>query len=216
MLIDVALPPTCAGCGVEGEALCDACRAPFRDGLARRVGVPIGLPSDVPPPLLQLEWCAPFDGPVRRAVHALKYSGERRLAAVLGGAVAERWRIAGAGGDLFVPVPVHADRARERGFDQAVLIAEEAAARLGLPCAPILVRHRATVAQFHLDRPERAGNVAGAFSPAPGAPPRALVGRWPILVDDVATTGSTLGACARALLAAGAVGVSAVAVARER
>jgi predicted amidophosphoribosyltransferase len=81
---------------------------------------------------------------------------------------------------------------------------------------PLLVRHRATVAQFHLDRPERAGNVAGAFSLAPGVPARALEGHWPILVDDVATTGSTLGACARVLLEAGAIGVSALTVARER
>jgi ComF family protein len=216
LLLDAAIPPTCAGCGREGDALCPSCSAPFREGLARRVGVPIGLPSDVPAPLLQLEWCAPFDGPVRAAVHALKYAGERRLAEVLGAAVAERWRVAGAGGDVLVPVPVHAHRARERGFDQAVLIAEAAAARLGLPCGSVLVRHRATVAQFHLDRPERAGNVAGAFALAPDAPLRALEGRWPILVDDVATTGSTLGACARVLLDAGAIGVSAVTVARER
>lgn len=216
MLLDIALPPVCAGCGREGEALCEPCREPFRAGLRRPIGVRIGLPSSIPAPLLQLEWCAPFEGPVRAAIHALKYGGERRLAAVLGSAVADRWRIAGAGGDLLVPVPVHADRARERGFDQAELISEEAAARLALPCAPILVRHRATVAQYHLDRPDRAGNVEGAFSLAPGAPPMTLRGRWPVLVDDVATTGSTLAACGTVLMAAGAIGVSAVTVARER
>jgi ComF family protein len=216
LLLDAALPPTCAGCGSEGEPLCAACAGPILAGLDRPAGIPIGLPSDIPAPLLQLEWCAPFDGALRSALHALKYAGERRLAPVLGAFVAERWRRAGAGGDVLVPVPVHASRARDRGYDQAVLIAEAAAGRLGIPSAPILVRHRATIAQFHLDRPERAGNVAGAFSLARGAPPRALEGRWAILVDDVATTGATLSACARVLLEAGAMGVSAVTVARER
>jgi ComF family protein len=216
LLLDAALPPTCAGCGREGEPLCGTCIEPLLAGLDRPPGVPIGLPSDVPAPLLQLEWCAAFDGPVRAALHALKYAAERRLAPVLGAALAERWRQAGAGGDLLVPVPVHADRARDRGYDQALLIAESAAERVGIPCAPILLRHRATIAQFHLDRPERAHNVAGAFSLAPGAPPGVLEGRWPILVDDVATTGSTLAACAEVLLDAGAMGVSAVTVARER
>jgi ComF family protein len=152
---------------------------------------------------------------VRGALHAIKYGGERRLATPLGEAVAARWRLASAGGDVLIPVPVHADRARERGYDQAALIADVAAEHLGLPVAPILVRRRATTAQFHLAREDRAANVAGAFSIVDGTPADALVGRWPVLVDDVVTTGSTLAACATVLLAVGAVGVSAVTVARE-
>jgi predicted amidophosphoribosyltransferase len=127
-------------------------------------------------------------------------------------------------------VPVHAERARQRGYDQAELIARAAAAGLGLPCAPILERARATVAQFDLDRVTRATNVRGAFRlrPLPGdrghasqpglpaglSPP--LAGRWIVLVDDVVTPGATLSACAAPLLAAGAIGVSAITVARER
>ncbi len=216
LVLDLALPPSCAGCGREGAVLCAACRSSLEAGLDRPPGVPIGLPFDLPAPLLQLEWCAPFEGPVRGAIHALKYGGERRSAAVLGSAIASRWRRAGAGGDVLVPVPVHADRARERGYDQAVLIARAAASWLGLPCAEALERRRATVAQFHLDRAARAGNVAGAFGLRPGVPPSTLRGRWPVLVDDIVTTGSTLAACAAVLRSAGAIGVSAVAVARER
>jgi ComF family protein len=221
--LDLALPAACAGCGREGPPLCETCRPSLDARIDVPAGVPIGLPSETPSPLLQLEWCAPFSGTVRRALHQLKYSGERRLARPLGQAVARRWTVAGAGGDLLVPVPVHADRARRRGYDQAVLIAMVAAEELHLPAAPILRRARATAAQFDLDRTSRASNVDGAFElvarPADdrsGSVGEPLAGRWVVLVDDVVTTGATLSACARPLLAAGAMGVSAVTVARER
>ena len=218
-ILDIALPARCPGCGHEGPPLCGTCLPALDARLDQPPGIPIGLPSSVPPPLLQLEWCAPFGGVARRALHDLKYRGETRLAQPLGSSVARRWAQAGAGGDVLVPVPVHAHRARRRGYDQAELIARVAAAELGLPCAPILERSRATVAQFDLDRSARATNVDGAFRlrPRPGPPrDRPLAGRWIVLVDDVVTTGATLSSCAEPLIAAGALGVSAVTVARER
>ncbi len=217
--LDVAFPARCPGCGREGAPICRDCLPALDARLDRPAGVSIGLPSDVPAPLLQLEWCAPFGGLVRRALHELKYGGETRLAEPLGEAVARRWARAGAGGDLLVPVPVHAERRRHRGYDQAELIGAAAARALRLPMAPILRRARATTAQFDLDRRSRATNVAGAFELAPGGGVRGsrpLDGRWIVLVDDVVTTGATLSACATPLLDAGAVGVSAVTVARER
>lgn len=215
--LDLALPPTCVGCGIEGDHFCASCRPALESRLDRPGGVAIGLVADVPRPLLQLEWCSPFRGPVQAALHALKYAGERRLAEPLGRALATRWRHAGAGGDLIVPVPIHAARARERGFDQAVLLAKVAAGELRLPSALILERHRPTARQFDLDRGSRSSNVAGAFRLVPGGRGRQpLAGRWIVLVDDVITTGSTLSACAAPLLAAGAIGVSALTVARER
>jgi ComF family protein len=217
LLLDLALPPACAGCGREGEALCATCRPALavRDGVPP--GIPIGLPSDIPDPLLQLEWCAPFSGVVRKALHELKYAGERRLAEPLGDAMATRWQQAGAGGNCLVHVPVHADRARERGFDQAEVLAVQVARRLGLPHTPALERSRATTAQYQLGRDRRAANVAGAFRlrADPGLQPR-LRGRWIVLVDDVVTTGATIAACATVLLEAGVLGVSALTVARER
>ena len=122
-------------------------------------GVPIGLPADLPAPLLQLEWCAPFTGVTRRALHALKYDGERRLAPPLGaarraplGSRRRGWRRARA-------VPASPDRVRERGYDQAALLAAEAGRRLGLPVSHAVERTRATTAQFDLDRAGRAANL---------------------------------------------------------
>ncbi len=162
--LDIAFPATCAGCGREGDPICPSCRPALDARLELPPGVPIGLPADLPPGLLQVEWCAPFGGVVRTALHQLKYAGERRLARPLGEAIARRWTAVGAGGDLLVPVPVHHARAAQRGYDQAVLLAEAAATALGVPAATVLARQRATVAQYHLDRPDRAANVAGAFA----------------------------------------------------
>ena len=214
-LLDLALPAVCAGCGAEGEPLCVACRPGINARLALPAGTPLGLAEGPPEPLLQLEWCSPFAGVTRHALHALKYTGEQRLAGPLGRAVAARWQVAGAGGDLIVAVPVHAARRRERGYDQAELIAAVAAGALALPWTPALVRSRATVAQYRLDRRHRARNVHNAFEIRAGAAP-AVAGRWIVLVDDIVTTGATLVACAEILLAAGAAAVSAVTVARER
>lgn len=217
--LDLAFPAACSGCGREGEPLCAACLPALDARLALPGGTPIGLPAELPAPLLQLDWCAPFAGPVRAALHDLKYAGERRLAVPVGDALARRWARVGTGAEVIVPVPVHAERERRRGYDQAALIADVAGERLGLPVVRALERHRATVAQFELGRDERAANVDGAFqvraSLGAGAA-RSAAGRWVLLIDDVVTTGATLAACAFALERAGALAVSAIAVARER
>jgi predicted amidophosphoribosyltransferase len=223
--LDLALPAECVGCRREGPPLCRVCRPALDARRHAAPGAALGLPGELPAPLLQLEWCAPFSGVARRALHALKYGGERRLATPLGEAMAGRWAAAGAGGDLLVPVPASPDRVRRRGYDQAVLLARVVAHQLGLPVLEILERSRSTAAQFDLDRTARGTNVAGAFSLGSSSDRRAnsaaaaslrLRGAWVVLVDDVVTTGSTLAACGTTLLEAGAIGVSALTVARER
>jgi ComF family protein len=213
----MAFPANCSGCGREGPPLCDGCRPALDARLSLPGGTPIGLPAEIPEPLLQVEWCASFAGPVRAALHDLKYAGERRLAEPLGCAIARRWARVGIGADVVVPVPIHAERERRRGFDQAALIAEVAARELGLPLVRAVERTRSTMAQFELGRDERAANVASAFRVPPDpATTDAVGGRWILLIDDVVTTGATLAATAEALETAGARAVSAIAVARER
>jgi ComF family protein len=213
-LLDLAFPATCVGCHREGTPLCGTCGRVFVSRAGLPAGVPVGMPSDVPLPLVQLEWCAAYGGVVRAALHALKYAGERRLAAPLGTAAASRWREAGVGGDLLVHVPVHATRRAVRGYDQAELLSRVAAEALGLPAASALRRARETAPQFELGRDRRAANVRDAFVADPGWVPT-VRDRWVVLVDDVVTSGATLVACAEALLDAGAVAVSALTVARE-
>ena len=214
-LIDALLPPSCPGCGHEGEVLCRICRGYLERRLAEPAGVPLGLASSQPAGIVQLEWCAAYAGPARACLHALKYDGERRLVEPLAELMAARWRHASIGGDVLVPVPVHAARRRQRGFDQADLLARAVGRLLDLPVAPAVERAAQTTAQHELGRRARAANVGHAFAASREAA-QAVRGRWVVLVDDLTTTGSTLAGCAAVLYGSGAAAVSALALARER
>ncbi|HXX61323.1 MAG TPA: phosphoribosyltransferase family protein [Candidatus Sulfotelmatobacter sp.] len=214
-VLDLLLPPSCAGCRREGTHLCATCSRPLRRRLAEPPGVPLGLRNRQPSGVVQLEWLAAYTGPTRATLHALKYDGVRSLAEPLGMLLAARWARVGCGGEVLVPVPLHRQRLHDRGYDQAQLLALAAAARLGLPVLPAVRRGEATSAQHALGRGARATNVGHAFVLAPEAA-ASIEGRWVVVVDDILTTGATVGACASVLRAAGARAVSALVVARDR
>jgi ComF family protein len=152
-------------------------------------------------------------GPGADLIHALKYARATVLAPFVAERMLSAWTALRASGDAgradyLVPVPLHRGRERERGFNQSRLLAEELTRATGVLTAPdLLARVRPTAAQAGLRRGARAANVDGAFAaPFPGA----LRGRRIVLVDDVATTGATLGACAEVLLRSGAAGAVAI------
>jgi ComF family protein len=156
----------------------------------------------------------PYEGALRTLVLELKYRSRQRVARHLAELLARdpACRTLAEPGALLVPVPLHPCRRRERGFNQAELLALALAARLARACEPaVLVRRRETRPQAGLTAAARRRNVAGAFAVRRQA---RVAGRLVVLVDDVVTTGATVQACAQALRAAGAREVRLVSAAR--
>ncbi len=153
-------------------------------------------------------------GVVRDLIHQFKYSRKTHVRRLLARMLAEGFRdprVAAVGPDAIVPVPLHPTRLREREFNQAEVLAELAAERLGLPVDNCLQRTRYTLTQTDFHREERFANLEGAFALRRGAQ---VEGKALVLVDDVLTTGSTADACARVLREAGASAVVVITVAR--
>jgi ComF family protein len=159
---------------------------------------------------------APFRsrGAIRDMIHRLKYRGELHLRNPLGRLLASALddeRLRGFEFDLILPVPLHPTRFRERGFNQAELLAEALARITGRPARRLLERTRYTGTQTALHRDERMENLRGAFRLRQYADVRDL---RLLIVDDVLTTGATLDACAHTLREAGAAESRAAAIAR--
>jgi len=151
---------------------------------------------------------------VRELVHRFKYNGKVYLRGVLTDWLVETLedpRLQSPPCDRIVPVPLHPTRERERGFNQALLLAEGMAQRSGIPLADCLTRTRYTTTQTIFDREARMENLRGAFQMRQSADVRNL---HLLLIDDVLTTGSTVDECARVLRDAGAASVRVATVAR--
>lgn len=222
--LDLVLPIYCVGCGRQGGIICPACvsflaplEQPFCEfcadpGVAglcrncrnRRQGSAAQL-SGIRSPFL-------LEGLLREAIHCFKYRNYRVAAPLLGRLMASYLLDNPLPGEVLVPVPLHDKRVRERGYNQAELLAAEIGSITGLPVAKgLLARTRNTAPQVRtVDRSLRQANMAGALVHRANLPGTAC-----ILVDDVCTTGSTLIACGEALVAAGASEVWALTLARE-
>lgn len=202
VLLDLLFPPKCAFCGrlVEEGDVCAACAEalPFREGTA---SVQVIGEGRYPCALAFY-----YEGPVRDGVRALKFGKKSWRARVFARYIAQTAAEELSGGfDAVSFVPVSLRRNFERGFDQARLLAEEAAKIWGVKAEAVLRKDRHTRAQSSLqDAALRKTNVKGAYR-VPH--PERVRGRRFLLIDDVCTTGSTLSAAADALLEAGAAGV---------
>lgn len=169
-----------------------------------------------PPGLSGLRAAYLYQDVMRSCIRALKYDGNRRLAVPLGALLAQAYRDFALHTDMIVPVPLHSERERLRGFNHARLLAEACAASVGAPLRnDVLMRARNTAAQVDLSASERRQNMAGAFCCLPAWSDGKLYGYSILLIDDVCTTKATLEACAAPLFAAGAASVWALVLARR-
>jgi ComF family protein len=199
-LLDLLFPQRCAGCQRYGADWCEQCASSV-EALepASLSGIPLLAGGR-------------FAGPLQRAIHRYKYGGRQQLARDLSGSLLQAVRRAEIQLSALTFVPLHAERLRQRGFNQAERIAVQLGKQLGLPVVDGLTRVRATPAQVGLSQAARRLNLVDAFLwSGPGRPPAALG-----LVDDVCTTGATLEAAVDAIRLAGGSPAALLVVARAQ
>ena len=210
--------------------ICDNCLASFKP-LPEKICVVCGRPLEALPTLAGEPVICPackqgkygfdcarsfgmYEGALIRAILLLKFEEMTPLGRWFADRLAEvvQRETDALSADIVVPVPLHRERQRERGHNQADLIARPLARLLSLPCRSVLlVRTKPRPDKLHLTLAERWDSVRGAFAARPGS---RVDNSRVLLLDDVMTTGATLDACARALRQAGARSVAGLTVAR--
>jgi ComF family protein len=220
-LLDLLFPPRCVTCRrVDEEWFCPACRSQVErisPPFCKRCGNALNSSQcptcrALPLTIDGIRAAAFFEGKLRQAIHAFKYERRPELARVLGEMLSDYLGAHPLPADALTPVPLHPDRERERGYNQARLLAHALGDRHHLPVwDDALTRVRATRSQIELNAAERRVNVQGAFQAAPR-----VAGTRLLLIDDVCTTGATMDACGIALKARGAASVWGLAIARPR
>jgi len=203
-VLDMVAPVRCAICGHHGAHLCEACRARYERGRL------VVRPARARAPCVYA--LGGHDGYLRRAILALKYRNQLDAAYELGAVLGRKLP---RSTEVVVPIPLHSQRYRVRGCNQAEVIARGiASASCARLIANALERRKATLSQSSLDLHDREHNVRGAFSVGAGV--AQLQGLRVLIVDDVVTTGATIAACAVVLRSASVNVVGGAALALRR
>lgn len=218
--LSFVFPPVCANCRKVGEVFCFECVAAVawmqepicqKCGRLYKTNRICSICADRPLSLQQIRAAVLFADPVQSMIHKLKYESMFGLAEPLAALMVEAWPQWETAVDLIIPIPLHAERHKKRGYNQSELLARHFGQSLGLPMnTSALQRVRQTKPQVGLNISERQQNVQAAFC----AEDEAIAGKNILLIDDVCTTGATLSAAADTLLLAGASTVSAYCLAR--
>jgi competence protein ComFC len=218
--LDLLYPPVCGGCERRGVHWCEDCQKkviPLNPPFCEICGQSLTTPGlcnrclSESPHFSALRSWAIFGGPVQKAIHRLKYGRDISLGIIMARPLCDlldklEWQL-----DAVIPVPLGVARLRERGYNQAILIARPLALRTGLSYeARGLLRVRETRSQVGLSYEQRQENVCGAFQ----AKPDVVANRRILLIDDVTTSSATINACGKALLSAGANEVYGLTLAR--
>jgi len=218
--VDFVYPPSCAGCEKPGELFCRDCKTKVNSlhlPICEICGYPIlnnGVCPDCQnetPPYAALRSWAEYTGPLRKALHRLKYKNDLGLGMFFSLPLiqiiyAEKWDF-----DFVIPIPISKSHRKTRGYNQAALIAKPISLALGRPMFQSSVaRVKETQSQIDLSRAERFKNLQSAFSPNSAK----LLNKKVLLVDDIVTTGATMISCAQTLREAGCSQVYCISVAR--
>ena len=218
--LDLLFPPRCVACRSAGEWFCAKCQSrieKIKPPFCVRCGRPLQAESyscgcKIAMHVDGVRALAYFENEMRDAIHALKYDGRVELAPIFGLMLKDYLAVHPLDAGVIVPVPLHPDRERARGYNQSRLIANELGKQVNLPVlGNSLRRARATQPQFELNARERRANVRNAFIAN-----TEVAGARVLLVDDVCTTGATMDECSIALRSMGAQTVWGLALARGR
>ena len=220
-MIDLIFPPHCSGCDILGYRWCKDCESSVKKlspPFCLKCGSPekyTNIAKDHCLDLLQsidlIRSYTIYEPPISNAIKRLKYQNDIGIAQILAIYLVELYNELNLETDYVIPVPLGKNRYKERGYNQASLIAKPFSLVIGRPMkTQALFRNKETKSQVGLSREERSANVSGAFT----VDNSNLIGKNIVLIDDVTTTGSTLEACARELKNKGANTIVGLTIAR--
>lgn len=218
--IDWLFPPECAGCGQAGVRWCEDCHQSaqiIQPPFCPTCGIPLAQGSICtdcqrhPTVINGLRSWAVYSGAVRDALHSMKYQRNLGIGEIFAETLGNVFDMTGWHVDMVVPVPIGKERLKERGYNQAALVAYPFALAQGIPYKPsAMKRIKETRSQVKMTADDRRINVQNAFLGVS----EIVEGKSVLIIDDIATTCSTMDSCAKALLNSGASKVYGLTVAR--